>query len=158
MKYRSPGPEHELLQRFIGDWTTSTRLPMFPDGEPTEGRTSFRWLMDGRFLISEGDTSMMGMPFQEAMLLGYDRFKMSYVATFLSSMDTAIRHAEGDLTRDGKTLIVYGTLDEYLTGEHDKMVKYVFRFRSDDEMVLEVHDLPIGETNTMVVEVTFTRA
>ena len=49
-------------------------------------------------------------------------------------------------------------LDEYLTGEHDKMVKSVFRFVSEDEMKLEVHDLPIGESNTKVVEITYTRA
>ena len=51
--------------------------------------------------------------------------------------------------------IAYGTLDEYLTGEHDKMVKYVWRFTSPTQMVLEVHDLPIGENNTKVVEITF---
>ncbi len=51
----------------------------------------------------------------------------------------------------------YGTIDEYLTGEHDKMVKTVWRFISDDKMVLEIHDLPIGENNTKVVEITYTR-
>jgi hypothetical protein len=57
----------------------------------------------------------------------------------------------------GKALITYGTIDEYLTGEHDKMVKYVWRFLSEDKIVLEVHDLPIGENNAKVVELTFTR-
>jgi hypothetical protein len=37
------------------------------------------------------------------------------------------------------------------------MVKYAWRFVSDDKTVLEVHDLPIGENNTKVVEITFTR-
>ena len=50
------------------------------------------------------------------------------------------------------------TLDEYLTGEHDKMVKYVWRFSSKDKMVLEVHDLPIGENNTKVLEISYARA
>jgi hypothetical protein len=63
-------------------------------------------------------------------------------------------HAEGDMDPSGNTLIAYGTLDEYLTGEHDKMVKYVWRFQSPTRIVLEVHDLPIGENNTKVVEVT----
>ena len=53
---------------------------------------------------------------------------------------------------------VYGTIDEYLTGENDKAVKNVWRFPSDDRMILEVHDLAIGEENTKVVEVTFTRS
>jgi len=89
--------------------------------------------------------------------MGYDNFKQSYVITTVTNMDTAMLRSEGDLTPDGRALIAYGTLDEYLTGEHDKMVKYVWRFNSPGEMVLEVHDLPIGETNTKVVEITFRR-
>ena len=57
----------------------------------------------------------------------------------------------------GKAILSYGTLDEYLTGEHDKMVKYVWRFLSADEMILEVHDLPIGEKGTQVIEIRFKR-
>ena len=52
---------------------------------------------------------------------------------------------------------MYGTLDEYLTGEHDKMVKTIWRFISKDEMVMEVHDLHIGEKNTQVIEIRYTR-
>jgi hypothetical protein len=55
-------------------------------------------------------------------------------------------------------LIGYGTLDEYTTGENDKMVKYAFRFLDADKIVLEIHDLPIGETNTKVLEFTYTRS
>ena len=44
-----------------------------------------------------------------------------------------------------------------MTGEHDKMVKSVWRFVSDDEMKLEVHDLPIGEDNTQVFEIRYRR-
>jgi hypothetical protein len=57
----------------------------------------------------------------------------------------------------GNALLSYGTIDEYLTGEHDKMVKYVWRFPSKDKMVLEIHDLPIGENNTKVLEFAYTR-
>jgi hypothetical protein len=37
------------------------------------------------------------------------------------------------------------------------MVKYAWRFVSNDEMHLEVHDFPIGETNTMVVKIVYKR-
>lgn len=32
------------------------------------------------------------------------------------------------------------------------MVKYVWRFLSDNEMLLEVHDLSIGARNTKVID------
>ena len=55
-------------------------------------------------------------------------------------MDTAMVHSEGDMDQTGKTLLTYGTLDEYLTGEHDKMVKYIWRFQSPTRIVFEVND------------------
>lgn len=116
-----------------------------------------RWLVDGRWLISETNGTMMGMPLQAVNIMGYNNFKLSYVSTSVSSMDTAMNSNEGDLTPDGKALLLYGTLDEYLTGEHDKMVKTVWRFVSDDKLIMEVHELPIGEVDTMVVKIVCTR-
>ena len=99
----------------------------------------------------------MGRAMQSFSIMGYDNFKMSYVVTSVSSMDTAMNRAEGDMDPSGKAMLLYGTLDEYLTGEHDKMVKTVWRFPADDKMIMEIHDLPIGEKNTKVVEIVFTK-
>ncbi|MEM7199063.1 MAG: DUF1579 family protein [Planctomycetota bacterium] len=157
-KFTQPGKHHELLRRFVGEWNTESRLMMSGQATPAEkGTATFSWLMDGRWLQSEATGSMMGMAFRGFSLLGYDNFKQSYVLTTVQSMDTAMNHAEGDLDPGGEALLLYGTLDEYTTGEHDKMVKYVWRFRSADEMVLEVHDLPIGERHTQVIEVVYRR-
>lgn len=157
-KFTKPGPNHKQLERFLGKWKTETK-PMMggmaPKGAP--GEAEFTWLANGRWLQMKSKTSMMGMPFEIFSLLGYDNFKQSFVWTQVTTMDTAMLHAEGDMDPSGKALLMYGTIDEYLTGEHDKMCKYVWRFLSDDEMVLEVHDLPIGEKNTEVVESHFTR-
>ncbi|MGE0143136.1 MAG: DUF1579 family protein [Planctomycetota bacterium] len=157
-KFTQPGKAHELLQRFLGEWETSTQITMGGQASAAEkGVASFEWLMKGRWIKSSLKGKVMGMPMESFQILGYDNFKQSYVSTVVGTMDTAMLRSEGDVTRDGKVLITYGTLDEYLTGEHDKMVKYVWRFVSDDEIVHEVHDLPIGEENTQVVRVRFVR-
>jgi hypothetical protein len=157
-KFTQPGKAHELLARFLGEWETSTQITMGGQASPAEkGVAKFEWLMKGRWLKSSMSGKVMGMPMESFQVLGYDNFKQSYVSTVVGTMDTAMLRSEGDVTRDGNTLITYGTLDEYLTGEHDKMVKYVWRFVSDDEIVHEVHDLPIGEENTQVVRVRFAR-
>ena len=150
-----PGEHHAFLERFVGDWTTSTSMMGMP-GSP--GTASFSWLHEGRWLMQEWSGSMMGMQTAGSAIMGYDNMKMSFVVASCSTMDTALHHAEGDLTQHRDALILYGTLDEYLTGEHDKMVRTVWRFPSDDEMVMEIHDLAIGEDNTKVVEITYTRA
>lgn len=157
-RFTQPGEAHKPLERFLGEWTTETRMFMGDQGGPAEaGTAKFRWRLDGRVVEADWAGSMMNMPVKGATWLGYDNFKMSYVMTAIHSFDTAMAHAEGDMTRDGKSLLLYGTIDEYLTGEHDKMVKYIWRFPSADKMVFEVHDLPIGETGTKVVEVQYTR-
>jgi hypothetical protein len=37
------------------------------------------------------------------------------------------------------------------------MVKYVVRWKDADHFIEEVHDLAIGETNTQVIELAFSR-
>ncbi len=155
-KFTQPGPNHEFLKRFLGKWDCELKMTGMP-GAGGKMVSTGEWLIEGRVVQVRSEGSMMGMPHEGFLMMGYDNFKQSFVTTMTSSMDTAMLRSEGDLTRDQKTLITYGTLDEYLTGEHDKMVKYVWRFVSDDEIVQEVHDLPIGETGTKVLELRFTR-
>lgn len=158
-RYTQPGPHHEHLKRFLGTWKTETRIFMGGSGSAAEaGTAEFSWLMEGRWLKGSASGTMMKRATESFLLIGYDNFKMSYVVTTVSSMDTAMLRSEGDFTQDENTLLTYGTLDEYLTGEHDKMVKYIWRFLGKDEFVLEVHDLAIGETNTKVVEVRHRRS
>lgn len=157
-RYTAPGENHKELERFLGQWDTETRL-MLPTGPtaPEKGSASYSWLMEGRWVKGESSGSMMGMPIRTFGILGYDNFKMSYVTANVNSFDTTLTTFEGDMDPSGKAILAYGTLDEYLTGEHDKMVKYVWRFISAEEIVMEVHDLPIGENNTKVIEIRFKR-
>ena len=157
-KVMQPGEHHKALERFIGKWDTETRF--FMGGQPTppeKGTTETSWLMEGRWIQLKSKGTLMGMPFESLMIMGYDNFKKSYVTSFVSSFDTAMVCSEGDMNRDGTALLTYGTLDDYTTGELDKMVKSVWRFESEDKIVWEFHDLPIGETNTKVMDITSTR-
>lgn len=157
-KFTEPSKHHKLLEKFLGKWDTETRIFMGTQATPPEkGTSESSWLMDGRWLKTESKGTMMGKPVTSVGILGYDNFKQSYVHTVVTSMDTAMVRSEGDLDPGGKALLLYGTLDEYLTGEHDKMVKTVLRFLTPDKIVMEIHDLPIGEQNTKVVEVIYTR-
>lgn len=157
-KFTAPGKHHKELERLLGTWTTETRFFQGPNAMPPEkGEAEFRWRMQDRWVEGTWKGTLMRMPIEGVLLFGYDNFKQSFVYSQVTTMDTAMLHAEGDMDPSGKAMLLYGTLDEYLTGEHDKMVKYVWRFASPDEMSLEVHDLPIGENHAKVVEVTYKR-
>ncbi len=158
-QYTQPAEHHQKLERLVGNWNTEMRITM--QGAPSAasaGTSTVKWIMPGRWLQMEANGSLMGLPMHSITLMGYDNFKHSYVTTSISTLDTAMNRSEGDFTPDDKALVVYGTLDEYLTGEHDKMVKTIYRFVSDDEIMIEVHDLPIGEVNTKVLEFKMVRA
>ena len=157
-KFTQPGENHKLLQRFVGNWETATRFVMAGNkGAPSRGTCKADWLMKDRWVQLNVTGPLIGREVKAFTLIGYDNFKQSFVVTSVNDLDTAMNRSEGDLTRDGKTLITYGTIDEYLTGEHDKAVKYVWRFVDEDTIVFEVHDLHIGEDNTMVIEQTLKR-
>jgi hypothetical protein len=157
-KWTQPGKNHETLKKFLGSWTTETRF-FFGDKESpaSKGTAEGAWIYEGRWLKFESKSELMGKPFQSFSLMGYDNFKMSFVATTVSTWDTAAIRVEGDLDQTGKSLVSYGTLDEYLTGEHDKAIKVAWRFESDDRFTMEVHDLGIGETTSNVIAITYTR-
>lgn len=48
-------------------------------------------------------------------------------------------------------------MDEYLTGEHDKITKQVTRIVDADTFVFEMHDLHIVPGETKVFEITYRR-
>jgi hypothetical protein len=157
-RFIEPGKNHKLLERFLGKWNTETRIFMGGRSMPPEkGTAECAWLMKGRWLKLEASGTLMGRPNQVFMIIGYDNFRHNYVTTTVSSMDTAMLHSEGHTDQAGKVLLTYGPLDEYLTGEVAKMVKYIWRFASEDKVVFEVHDLAIGEQNTKVIEITYTK-
>lgn len=155
----TPNANHEKLARFLGKWETESAMTMELGGEAikTKGSAEIEWLFEGRWLIERSDGQMMGTPMKTVSIHGYDNFKKKYVSTVINSTTTALLHAEGNFDASGKNLITYGPMDEPMTGEHDKAVRYVTRFVDADTFVFEVHDLAIGEKDNKVVAVTYKR-
>jgi hypothetical protein len=155
-----PSKAHEMLHRFVGKWDTVMKMSMgMAPAMESKGTAEYRWLAEGKWLFCESEGSMPMMGKVKAFsILGYDNFKQKYVWVQVDSLTTAMLHGEGMTSQSGSELFVYGPMDEPMTGEHDKPVKYVTRIKSADEHVVEVHDLAIGEQNTKVIETTYRRA
>src|SRR5262245_26492648 len=139
-KWTEPGKNHEVLKKFLGSWTTETVMMGAP---PVKGTAEIDWLMEGRWLRMDSKSTLFGKPFHSFSIMGYDNTKMSFVTTTVSTFDTSMIRIEGDLDQPKTSLVSYGTLDEYMTGEHDKPIKVAWRFKSDDHLVMQVHDLGI---------------
>lgn len=161
MELSQPGPMHGKLASLVGTWEVSISIAMGGPGSSfatSKGKATYRWLMEGRWLAMEVEGSLMGAPYRSFRILGYDNYKKRFVSSGVDSMTTTLLRSEGALDQSGKVMLSYGLMDEPITDEHDKTVKYVTRFLSDDEHVFEVHDITNFEDNTKVVEMVFTRS
>jgi len=159
MEAATPGAPHKYLDQFAGKWETTMRMWMGPTSTPIEnkGSAESRWILDGRFLLEESSAQMMGMPYRGMLFMGYDNFKKKYVISYADNMSTAIFSASGDMDAGGKVMTLYGRMDEPMTGEKDKLVKYITRILSKDKYVLEAYDL-VGTPNEFkAMEITYTR-
>ncbi len=159
MATMKPGQAHARLSELLGKYETTMRMWMAPGAPPMEskGEAEFVWFAEGKWLQENWTISMMGQPSKGLSILGYDNFKERFVWTKVDSLQTCITSAFGHFDKSGDNLILWGTIDEPMTPEQDKQVKYVYRGFGQDKFVLEVHDMMIGETNTKVLEFEYTR-
>ena len=157
----TPGRAHEVMNSLVGDWTTTTRMwwggegsgdPMVSTGEATVA-----WVLDGRFLEERSKGTLMGQPMVGRGLYGFDNVKKKYTALWVDTMSTAMYFGEGTLSQDGDIITYFGEMNEPMTGEHDKTVKYVNRMVDKNTRIFEIHDLSIVPGNTKVLEVTYRR-
>jgi hypothetical protein len=155
----TPGAGHKVFENLIGKWETTTSMWWSKDSSPqqSKGASDVRWIMDGRYVLEEVSGDMMGMPWRGMGVTGYDNFKKKYVFTFLDNMGTAILTGEGDFDGKKNVLTSYGKMDEPLTGEKNKTVKYVTRILSKDKHVFEIYDLVGTPHEFKVIEIVYTR-
>lgn len=160
MDAATPGDNHKKLGDLVGSWDLTTSMYMGgPGSEPTisKGSAEITWIMGGRFISQDIKGEMMGMPMTGLGITGYDNMNRKYVSFWIDNTATGMYTAGGHFNQDGTVLSLYGTSDEPMTGEHGKNVKYVTRFISKDKFVHEIHDLAIGEPNTLVVKIVYER-
>jgi hypothetical protein len=157
----SPGEHHAILERFVGEWTFTNRLWMAgPDAPPeeTNGTATFTSILGGRYVQSAYTGTLLEMPMDGIGLYGYDNFKNKYTLCWVDNLSTHMTYAEGLLDGTETQITFFGSMDEWMTGEHDKPVKYVYRFVDADRIEFEINDLGIIPGETKVVEVIYERA
>ncbi|MDH4068914.1 MAG: DUF1579 domain-containing protein [Ignavibacteria bacterium] len=153
----TPGEQHARLNDLVGSWTAKSTMWMDPE-HPMEstGAAEVRWVLGKRFLQQEFSGEMMGKPLNGIGYTGYDIYNKKYVSFWIDNSSTAMFTSEGSFDQTGKVLSMYGTMDEWMTGERDKNVKYVTRIQGKDSFVFEVYDLSIGE-NAKAVQIEYVR-
>jgi len=156
---RALGEHHEALARLLGEW--DVELALFMPGMPeqsSKGTARYDWVIEGRWMGQRVDAPFMGMEHVTYSILGYDNTTKNHVAVSVNSFDTSMNVSRGVVVDPtGKTQVMYGTLDEYMTNEYNKPYKVVSRVTDDTHHVMEIWDLGIGDEGAKVLEYRFTR-
>jgi hypothetical protein len=156
----TPGDAHKKLEDLVGSWDAEVKSWMNgPKGEPTisKATSEHKMALGGRFLQQDVTGEMMGQPFAGVGYTGYDKMKKKYVAVWMDNFGTMISTMEGTMDKEGTTLTTWGKMDEPMTGERDKKVKYVTRIIDKDKLIFEMYDLSTWGGKNPVMQITYTR-
>jgi len=156
----TPGEHHKLLEKCVGTWDSEVKMWMNgPDGDATVTRgTSVNTMaLGGRYLQQDFKGETMGRPFAGTGFTGYDNFNKKYVGFWIDNMSTGMSTMEGSLSKDRKTLTMWGKMDEPMTGEKNKKVKYVTKLVDDNKQVFEVYDVQAYGEKKPTMQITYTR-
>ena len=158
MAVATPGPEHKALEALVGEWAVASKWWMAPDAPPTEskGTSKVRTILGGRFVQEEYAGQFMGKPLNGLGLTGYDNFKKRYASFWIDDSGTAMYTSTGKASADGKSFSFNGRMDDPMSGEKNKPVKYVIRIVNPNKRTFEMHEPARGE-KSLVAEMTYTR-
>ncbi len=99
---------------------------------------------------------MMGKPFQGVGITGYDNFKKKYVSFWIDNMGTGMLTSEGGADAEAKMITFQGKMDDPMSGQKDKPMKFIIRILGPNKHTFEMHDLSLGDKSKMG-EMTYTR-
>jgi hypothetical protein len=97
MKAGTPGAPHQMLASTVGTYDMKVKSwhdPKAPAQEDT-GTATRKMTLDGRVLVEDVSSSMMGMPFTGHGMRGYDNVTGKYWGTWNDSMMTGLMVSEG---------------------------------------------------------------
>lgn len=153
-----PGPGHQALEQFVGNWKAEVKCWAEPGGAPqaSEATAKGSWTMNGRFLQEDFHGEMMGKPFNGRTLLGYDNVKQRFNSVWISDMQTSMFVTEGQGESGNTVIKLEGTASCPASGRSDMRMKVVLRVLNPDKHTFEMFDLSQGEERK-TMEITYTR-
>jgi len=149
---QEPSEHHASLAAWIGEWDCAIEVFMDPAAPPMQSRGSarFSWLFEGRWLQQQFNGEVMGRPFEGYGISGYDNFRKQYVDMWVDSMSTSLMTMTGGSMPGSDVTVMFGTMDEPMTGEIGKTIRNVVTRHTDDHFTFEMQEVMYGEPFTVM--------
>ena len=139
MEYMTPSASHKMMEKNVGEWTTSMQMWPAPGAEPqkSEGTCKFEMILGGRYMQTKYSGIVMGMPFEGISTDGYDNAKKVYFNTWVDNMGTGIMHGEGKYDEASKAIVFNGTMFDPMQNK-DLTYRQTVQTVDDNHMVMEM--------------------
>jgi Protein of unknown function (DUF1579) len=131
-----PSEQHKQLDVLAGTWDVATTFKF--GGQERQGKATCesKWVLGGRHLHQQYQSTINGRPFTVLQILGYDTARKTFFELKLDSMDNGVMHNEGTISADGKTLTMRGDRTDPMTGQAGK-IRTVTTITDKDHYALE---------------------
>lgn len=157
MEAGTPGKMHEWIAKSAGTWDCTIKMMM--PGQPVQeskGTMMTKMVFDGRYAHSMFKGTFMGMPFEGAATMGYNKAAGKFEGTWMDSMSTMTMFTTGTLDDAGKVLTMTGQMVDPTTKNVIKQ-KIVTTWKNDNQFVDEMYHETDGK-EMKVMEITYNRA
>jgi hypothetical protein len=97
MKAGTPGAPHQALAAMAGQYDLKVKSWHEPGGTPMEetGTATRAMILEGRVLVEDLTSTMMGNPFTGRGLRGYDNVTGKHWSVWMDNMSTGVMMSEG---------------------------------------------------------------
>lgn len=99
-----PGPEHEMLKKREGTWSTTMKA----GGMEFKGAVNYKMELGGLWLVGSMESDLGGQKFFGKSVDSYDAKKQAFVGVWFDSMSTTPMNMEGNFDKEKKTLTMIG--------------------------------------------------
>jgi hypothetical protein len=154
------GPQQAALSSLLGAWDVDIVLS---DGskpaQHSKGKAEYSWVVTGRWLGCHLTGEMLGLPYEEFTILGYDSYAKNIVEVAVESVDNSMLLSRGPTSGPNQAVTaLYGELDEYTAGVLHSPYKVLLKHASRDRHVTTLLGFDNSGNEVKKVEFTFSRA
>lgn len=158
MANMTPGDVHKMIAKADGQWKVETTLWMTPGQPPVKsnGTSTNKMILGGRYQQSEFKGDMMGMPFEGMSLLGYDNADKTFTSTWMDNMGTGTMTLKGTWDDATKSINFKGNMLDQMTNKSTD-VREVFTIVDDNNQKMEMYAAGPDGKEYKSMEIKFTR-
>ncbi|HEX5759527.1 MAG TPA: DUF1579 domain-containing protein [Thermoanaerobaculia bacterium] len=157
MEAGTPGAAHKRLADTAGTYDLAIKSWHEPGGPAMEstGTATRSMALEGRVMVEDVTSSMMGMPFTGHGMTGYDNVTGKYWATWNDSMSTGLMVSEGTCDKSGACAFT-GSWNDPIK-KAPVQARMASRWTSPTVQVFEMHGPGKDGKEMKMMEITYTK-